>query len=73
MGKAKTVKTEKLNSGHYLEVMDRCHCQQLMMEELLLSHPVMLKHPELQKDLLAAQKLIGKVYQRLGAMDEETK
>lgn len=58
------------NDGYVLEGMDRCHTIMVMMEELLVNHPSILRSEQSEE----VDKVISDVmdiYQKIGLMDEE--
>lgn len=69
MGKRPKEKKEfkvQLNEGHYIEALDRANILCDMVEDILLTHPVYLKHKKLRNKLEMAQDIIGEVYQQVG-------
>lgn len=54
---------EVLNDGHYIEARDRCHSVAIIMQNMLLDHPVIDQTPELKVRIAKAQELITSVYQ----------
>ena len=66
--KQKPVKTNKLNDGHYLEVLDRLHCQMTDIEHHLLDHPVSQKYGELREHIIRAVVNLVKAYQIAGSL-----
>jgi len=59
----------KPDKYHYHEFIDRTHCIQAMIEELVQFHPVTDKHKELRKLVEKAQKKLGEAYQLCGNID----
>lgn len=57
---------EKLDHGHYIEAVDRCHCINEIIDTILLQHPAIAQNATWKKDIEKAQELIGKVYQEIG-------
>src|SRR5574341_753846 len=55
-----------LDQFHTHEALDRCHTLQVMLQELLLSHPFILAEVEYKEKLEKASDLIGEVYQAIG-------
>ena len=60
------MKQEKLNDGHYLEIMDRLHCQMSNIEDHLLDHPVSQKYDELREHIIRAIVNLIQAYQISG-------
>lgn len=61
-------KKAKLNDGHYLEVLDRLHCQMTDIEHHLLEHPVTQKYGELREHIIKAVVNLVKAYQIAGSL-----
>lgn len=59
-------KKEKLNSGHYHEVMDRSYVIMSNMEDFLLNHPAVSQNKKLKEKVEKAQTLLAEVYQEMG-------
>lgn len=61
-------KKDKLNKGHYIEIIDRIDCQNSIIEEFILGHMVFSegRHPKLRKKIEKAQQLLAEVYQKIG-------
>ena len=68
MKEKKPVKTNKLNDGHYLEILDRLHCQMTDIENHLLDHPVSQKYGELREYIIKATVNLVKAYQIVGSL-----
>ncbi len=64
----KQKKTSKLNDGHYLEVLDRLHCQMTDIEHHLLDHPVSQKYDALREHIIKAVVNLVKAYQIAGSL-----
>jgi hypothetical protein len=62
---------EEWNDGYYFEGMDRCHTIRVMIDELLTDHPAIKSLPGGVKRLEKIDRLLGKIYQGLGALDEQ--
>ena len=69
----KKKKTTKLNDGHYLEVLDRLHCQMTDIENHLLDHPVSQKYGELREYIIKATVNLIKAYQIAGSLTSAEK
>lgn len=65
----KTKKIGKLDKGFYLEATDRSYIVANMMEDVLIEHPVFIKHKELRKRVKKAQKLILEAYQLVASVE----
>lgn len=61
----------EINNGHYGELQDRLHVMQVMMTEVIISHPVCCQHKEVQNLLLGVSEQIGKAYQKIGQLEPE--
>ena len=68
MSKKKTKKIKNLNEGYYIEAIDRAYIVANMMEDVLIEHPVFMKHKELRKKVKTAQKLVLDAYQEVGGL-----
>ena len=66
--KQKPVKITKINDGHYLEILDRLHCQMTDIEHHLLEHPVTQKSGELREHIIKAVVNLVKAYQIAGSL-----
>ena len=64
----KQKKTNKLNDGHYLEILDRLHCQMTDIEHHLLDHPVSQKYDALREHIIKAVVNLVKAYQIAGSL-----
>ena len=73
MKEKKPVKTNKLNDGHYLEILDRLHCQMTDIENHLLDHPVSQKYGELREYIIKATVNLVKAYQIAGSLTSAEK
>lgn len=60
-----------LDRFHYHEALDRSYIVANIMEDLLVEHPVILKHPELKERIRKAQELVLEAYQLIGGLDIE--
>ena len=58
-----------LNDGHYVEMLDRLHTVNIMIDELLYDHPVTNTHKKLKKLITKAQNKIIMAYQLTGSID----
>jgi len=64
-------KKNSINSGHYLELMDRIHVVMMNVEHHLLDHPLTEHYPDIKSKLEKAQKELWKAYQLVGKEDYE--
>ncbi|MFA5207086.1 MAG: hypothetical protein WC428_00150 [Candidatus Paceibacterota bacterium] len=69
MSKKKSKKIGKLDEGFYIEAIDRAYIVANMMEDILIEHPVFIKHKELRKRVKKAQKLVLAAYQLIGGLE----
>lgn len=60
------MKKNKLNDGHYLELMDRLHIQSCMVEEHLMNHPLTKKIKKVHKLIDQAGWALAEAYQIVG-------
>ncbi len=67
---AKEKKKKKVNDGHYHEMQDRLHCNLVMIDELLLTHPVALKHAAIKKLIDKASGQLAKAYQLTAVIND---
>ena len=63
--------SSRINDGHYLELMDRLHCQMSNMEDHLLDHPASMKHKDVRKLVIKAIVDLVKAYQLLGGYGDK--
>jgi hypothetical protein len=56
----------KINDGHYLELMDRLHVQTCMIDEHLVSHPLTKKIKKAKKLIDNAVMSLSEAYQIVG-------
>jgi len=56
----------KINDGHYLELMDRLHVQTCMIDEHLVSHPLTKKIKKAKKLIDDAVMSLAEAYQIVG-------
>ena len=56
----------KINDGHYLELMDRLHVQTCMIEDHLVSHPLTKKIKKAKKLIDDAVMSLAEAYQIVG-------
>ena len=56
----------KINDGHYLELMDRLHVQTCMIDDHLVSHPLTKKIKKPRKLIDDAVMSLAEAYQVVG-------
>lgn len=56
----------KINDGHYLELMDRLHVQTCMIDDHLVSHPLTKKIKKVKKLIDNALMSLAEAYQIVG-------
>lgn len=61
----------KLNDGHYLELMDRLHIQSCMIEDHLVNHPLTKKLKKVRKLIDDAGWALAEAYQIVGHKSHE--
>jgi len=61
---------QKFNAGHIIEGCDRLHIIGEMIENLLVSHPAILK-AGVERNISKAADILASCYQSVGALDEE--
>lgn len=65
----KKKKIKGLDRFHYHEALDRAYCCADIIENMLVEHPVIMKHDELRERIEKAQSLIVEAYQLIGGLD----
>lgn len=60
------MKKNKINEGHYLELMDRLHVQMCTIEDHLLGHPLTKKIKKVKKLIDNAGMSLSEAYQIVG-------
>lgn len=63
--------SSELDEFHYHEAVDRTFLINLMIQELLLNHPVFEKHEKIRELTEQAQDLLGDVYQIIGNLEHK--
>ena len=61
----------KINDGHYLELMDRLHVQTCMIDDHLVSHPLTKKIKKAKKLINNALMSLAEAYQIVGSESYE--
>jgi hypothetical protein len=64
------MKPNKINKGHYLELMDRIHIICCILDEHILNHPLAENEPDIQSKLDEALMLLLDVYQIVGNKED---
>jgi hypothetical protein len=62
---------DKINPGHYHEMMDRLHVIMSTLDDHILQHPVAKVHKELNSHLNNALEELWQAYQIAGNLDFE--
>ena len=62
---------QKINPGHYLELMDRIHIVMMNVQDHLLEHPLTQKYKDVEKQIEDAQHNLWEAYQLIGQKDYE--
>lgn len=55
-----------INSGHYLELMDRLHVINCTIDDHILNHPLTEHHKDIQDKIGNALELLFEAYQMVG-------
>ena len=55
-----------INSGHYLELMDRLHVVNCTIDDHILNHPLTEHHKDIQNKIGDALELLFEAYQMVG-------
>ncbi|MEY4332396.1 MAG: hypothetical protein RLZZ196_1134 [Bacteroidota bacterium] len=56
----------KINDGHYLELMDRLHIVMCNIDEHILNHPLTENEPDVKTKINKAIKHLWNAYQMVG-------
>ena len=59
---------DKINPGHYHEMMDRLYVQMDILDQYLLKHPIGEKHKEISKPIIKAIVALVQAYQITGGI-----
>ena len=62
----------KVNSGHYLELLDRLHILMCTLDEHCIEHPVAKKHKNVKQQLKLTLSQLWNVYQEIGSLDNSS-
>jgi hypothetical protein len=65
--------TNKINDGHYLELMDRIHVAMCTINDHCLEHPLTQNEPEISVKINDAVALLYEAYQLVGNKSPEFK
>ena len=57
----------KINDGHYLELMDRIHVVSCTIDEHILNHPLCEVNKDIQNKVDEALELMMEAYQMVGS------
>jgi hypothetical protein len=63
---SKKQRKNSINSGHYLELMDRIHIVCCTIDDHILNHPLSENEPDIQSKLDEALSLLLETYQIVG-------
>lgn len=61
-----TPNENSINSGHYLELMDRLHVVNCTIDDHILNHPLTEHHKDIQDKIGDALELLFEAYQMVG-------
>jgi len=67
---SKNKKEKEPDVFSYHEALDRSYIITDIIDRILLAHPVIKSHPDIEKKILIAQELIFDVYQELGKLEK---
>jgi hypothetical protein len=67
------MKKVKINSGHYLELMDRLHVAMSTINDHILEHPLTEQESDIQSLVEDAISNLWDAYQLVGGLDNENK
>ena len=67
---SKKQKKNLINSGHYLELMDRIHIVMMNIQDHLLDHPLAENEKDIQKKIEKAQHKLWEAYQLVGNKED---
>ena len=63
---SKKQKNNSINSGHYLELMDRIHIIMMNIQDHLIDHPLAENERDIRKKIEKAQHKLWEAYQLVG-------
>lgn len=58
----------EINDGHFLELMDRLHVVNCMIEDHITTHPLTTSLPEVKNLVEEAQTRLMEAYQKVGSL-----
>ena len=67
---SKKQKKNLINSGHYLELMDRIHIVMMNIQDHLIDHPLSENEKDIQKKIEKAQHKLWEAYQLVGNKED---
>ncbi len=67
---SKKQKKNLINSGHYLELMDRIHIVMMNIQDHLIEHPLSENEKDIQKRIEKAQHHLWNAYQLVGQKED---
>ena len=67
---SKKQKKNLINSGHYLELMDRIHIVMMNIQNHLIDHPLSENEKDIQKKIEKAQHKLWEAYQLVGNKED---
>ena len=67
---SKKQKKNLINSGHYLELMDRIHIIMMNIQDHLLDHPLVENEKDIQKKIEKASHKLWDAYQLVGNKED---
>ena len=67
---SKKQKKNLINSGHYLELMDRIHIVMMNIQDHLIDHPLSENEKDIQKKIEKAQHNLWNAYQLVGQKED---
>jgi hypothetical protein len=68
---SKKQKNNSINSGHYLELMDRIHIIMMNIQDHLIDHPLAENERDVRKKIEKAQHKLWEAYQLVGNKEDE--
>ena len=67
---SKKQKKNLINSGHYLELMDRIHIVMMNIQDHLIDHPLSENERDVRKKIEKAQHKLWEAYQLVGNKED---
>ena len=68
---SKKQENNSINSGHYLELMDRIHIIMMNIQDHLIDHPLAENERDVRKKIEKAQHKLWEAYQLVGNKEDE--